>query len=367
VRVILVSPNYAAASEHFIARHERYLAERLAATFTFAPPVPGAPKHVVFGHQAGPLFDLRARLINRLTGKSPMAQDFERTVRATAADLVLFEHGTSAEPLYRHCLRLGLPYAIHFHGGDITTDLPPEVAGPMFEAARAAAVNIANSEFTAGEIRRKIGAVRIAVKFMGVAVPERPPPLPEGPEFGVCQLGRLTGKKGPLFTIRAHQRARADCPDMALHLVGGGELRAECEAYVRDQAVPGVVFHGELPHAEAMAVLGSCQVLTQHSLRDRTGDCEGFGVALAEAMALGRAVVSTRHGPIPEVVEDGVTGILVDEGDWAAQAAALVRLRRSRELLAAMGAAGHERARRLFSEPVEAEGLIAILEGCLKP
>jgi colanic acid/amylovoran biosynthesis glycosyltransferase len=367
MRVVLVSPNHEAPSEYFIKRHEAYLGARLAATFTYAPPVPGAPEHVVFGWRTGPLRNLRARIVHRLTGKPLLIQRFEQTVKGRRADLVLFEHGTAVEPLYRHCLRLGVPYAIHFHGGDVTARLPEQTARAMHEAAQSAAVNIANSEFIASRIRQSFGPVRVVVKHMGVDVPEPPPPLPGGPGFRICQLGRFTPKKGPLLTVKAFHRALVDCKQMELHMVGDGELRAGCEAYVRQQGVPQVTFHGALPHPEAMNTLRSCHAITQHSLVDETGDSEGFGVSLAEAMALGRPVVSTRHGPIPEVVEDGVTGILVGEGDWESQGKALVRLCRDRRLLAAMAAASHERAARLFSEKAEAASLLRILEGCRGP
>jgi glycosyltransferase involved in cell wall biosynthesis len=73
---------------------------------------------------------------------------------------------------------------------------------------------------------------------------------------------------------------------------------------------------------------------------------EGFGLVLLEAMAAGRPVVASSVGPIPEIVVDGVTGLLVPPGDPAALAAAIVRLLRDPDLAAAYGQAGRARVER---------------------
>ena len=75
---------------------------------------------------------------------------------------------------------------------------------------------------------------------------------------------------------------------------------------------------------------------------------EGFGLALAEAQACGIPVVSTTVGPIPQVVSDGATGMLVPVGDVSALTAAVVSLLKDADRRRAMGARGRERAVDLF-------------------
>ena len=75
---------------------------------------------------------------------------------------------------------------------------------------------------------------------------------------------------------------------------------------------------------------------------------ESFGLAVLEAMACGTPVVASDVGGIPEIVEDGVSGLLVPVGDPAALAAAAVRLLEDRELRERLAAAGAERARTVF-------------------
>ncbi len=76
---------------------------------------------------------------------------------------------------------------------------------------------------------------------------------------------------------------------------------------------------------------------------------EGLGTSLLDAMACGKPIVATTAGGIPEVVEDGVTGLLVPPRDERALAAAIVRLLKDRGLRETLGAAGLARVRERFS------------------
>jgi glycosyltransferase involved in cell wall biosynthesis len=76
---------------------------------------------------------------------------------------------------------------------------------------------------------------------------------------------------------------------------------------------------------------------------------EGLGTSLLDAMAAGKPIVATSTGGIPEVVDDGVTGILVPPRDDAALAEGIVRLLKDFELRRRMGDAGLARARDRFS------------------
>jgi glycosyltransferase involved in cell wall biosynthesis len=94
---------------------------------------------------------------------------------------------------------------------------------------------------------------------------------------------------------------------------------------------------------------------------------EPFGRVLAEAMAVGRPVIAARCGGIPEVVEDGVTGLLVPSSDVGAFTAAVVRLLEDPALCRRLGGAGRRRAEARFGIEAHAAGVLevyrAVLEG----
>jgi glycosyltransferase involved in cell wall biosynthesis len=94
---------------------------------------------------------------------------------------------------------------------------------------------------------------------------------------------------------------------------------------------------------------------------------EPFGRALAEAMAVGRPVIAARCGGIPEVVEDGVTGLLVPSADVRAFTAAVVRLLEDPALCRRLGNAGRHRALARFGIAAHAASVLeacrAVLEG----
>jgi glycosyltransferase involved in cell wall biosynthesis len=137
-------------------------------------------------------------------------------------------------------------------------------------------------------------------------------------------------------------------------LVGDGAGRARVEALVRDRGLAGrFLFVGSRPDARDIAAAGDGFVLPSvHS--------EDMPLAILDAMALGKPVVSTRLAGIPEEVEDGVTGLLAAPGDAAGLAGALERLSRDGASRASMGAAGKRRFEERFELGVMARAYAAL-------
>lgn len=160
-----------------------------------------------------------------------------------------------------------------------------------------------------------------------------------GAPLRVLTIGRCVEKKGIEYGLRAVALARDRGVHLTYTLIGDGPLRGSLEALSERLGLGQIVaFRGWQDQDTVAAALHRHDVLLAPSVTDRNGDQEGIPVTLMEAMASGLAVVSTRHSGIPELVEDGQSGLLVDECDVAGLADALVTLDRDPGLYDALRA-----------------------------
>jgi glycosyltransferase involved in cell wall biosynthesis len=144
--------------------------------------------------------------------------------------------------------------------------------------------------------------------------------------FLVLAFGRLVEKKGFRYLVEA----AAMTGGVRVVIAGEGDLKPELAAQARDTRAP-VSFCGALSRDEMAAALQAADVVVVPSVVDRAGNVDGLPNTVLEAMASGRALVATRVAGIPDVVADGVNGLLVPEKDASALAAALRRLLREPE------------------------------------
>jgi len=164
--------------------------------------------------------------------------------------------------------------------------------------------------------------------------------LPEeyGMEPGAQVVGvvaRLEPEKGHPTLLEGWPSVLRSCPDAYLLVVGEGSRREALESQVRELRIAHrVVFTGR--RDDIPAVTAALDVAVLPSYR------EAQGLTILEAMALSRPVVASNVGGIPEMVEDGVTGLLVPPRDAGALAAAIVRLLRDHPLADTLARAGHD-------------------------
>ena len=121
-----------------------------------------------------------------------------------------------------------------------------------------------------------------------------------------------------------------------------------------------VRFPGFLAHDALLAELAQAHVFLHPSETGPDGNQEGVPNSMLEAMSTGLPVVATRHGGIPEAVDEGASGYLVPERDPAALAAALLKLAGDPARYAAMGSAAAQAVRERFEQGKQIE----VLERC---
>jgi glycosyltransferase involved in cell wall biosynthesis len=158
----------------------------------------------------------------------------------------------------------------------------------------------------------------------------------------VGNVAALVPHKGQRHLIEAARLVVLEVPDARFIILGEGELHEQLERQVRDHHLEK---HVLLPGFRT-DVLGCIKGFDLFAMSSVT---EGLGTSLLDAMACSRAIVATRAGGIPEIVEDGQTGILVEPRDHAAMARAIVRLLRDGGMRRRMGAAGLARVTDRFT------------------
>lgn len=163
---------------------------------------------------------------------------------------------------------------------------------------------------------------------------------PAGPG-PVVAVGRLSPEKDYPTLVRAVALVARDAPDFRLQLAGGGACEGEIRDLVRSLGVEHVIsLLGPVKDIPRLMASGSMFALSSLT--------EGISLTILEAMAAGLPVVATAVGGNPEVVADGVTGLLVPAADPRQLADALLALWRDPARRAALGEAGRQRVHEYF-------------------
>jgi len=271
------------------------------------------------------------------------ATEFRTSLRAFMPDVVHAHFATDPTTVAAELANdADVPFTFTAHGYDIYRRPPADFAR---RAARAAAV-VTVSHANARSITTRFGVddARVRVIPCGVDTARFHPNGPAASPPAVVTVARLVPVKnlGLLLDACALLRTRG-IPFRAV-LVGDGRMRDELTA-TRDRL--GLSDTVELAGA---ATQERVVRFWQHAaVAALTSESEGMPVSLMEAGACGVPTVATAVGGVPELIEDGATGILVPPGDSAALAAALERLLCDRELASRLGAAARHRVEERFS------------------
>jgi L-malate glycosyltransferase len=158
----------------------------------------------------------------------------------------------------------------------------------------------------------------------------------------VGNIGALVEHKGHRHLIEAASIVVRDVPDARFVILGEGELRPVLEQQVKHLHLEKHVF---LPgfRADVIALLKGFDLFVMCS------EMEGLGTSILDAMAAGKPVIGSLTGGIPEIIDDGTTGVLVPPGEAGPLAEAIVQLLRDPAARERMGQAGWGRVREHFT------------------
>lgn len=224
---------------------------------------------------------------------------------------------------------------------------------------RAAAV-IANSRNTASLLAEfGVEASRVHVVYPGVDVSKFLPRgaaslalrrrLADDDETLLLTVGRLQRRKGQDLVLKALHAARGAAAKLRYAIVGEGEDRARLEQLAVDLGVADrVTFVGAVA-AEALPSYYAAADIFVHPNRVDHGDFEGFGIVFLEAAAAALPVIGGRSGGVPEAIEEGRTGMLVDGTDVAELSDAIRALADDSALRRRLGEAGRARVIEQFT------------------
>ncbi len=295
-----------------------------------------------------------------------------------------------------------IPLVLNFHGAELLLIRKKKWVKPLlkFAIGQAQAV-FANSSFTAGKIKA-IRNVNVEWSPYGTTLDERrktkderreaveggslplapasasatPSPRGDSPKtpephaingkFKILFVGRHIERKGICYLIEAAKYLPRD--QFEIRLVGVGDLTEELKKQAASMPPESaeIIFTGKLSPEELANEYRTANVFTLPAIVDSKGDTEGLGVVLIEAMELGLPVVASNVGGIPDVVVDGVSGILVPEKSPEALASAFKKLSSDAGLVRDLLAGAQKRIAECFTWDGIIERQVQAYEKCLK-
>lgn len=261
---------------------------------------------------------------------------------------------------------------VMFRGFDISQQLHTEGSRLYAKLFKQADYFLTNCDF----FRRRLLALgcppeQVRVHYSGLDCAKFPlqPRLYEpgsSEPIQIAATGRLVEKKGFEYSIRAIAQLKKHYPDITYSIMGDGPLKAQLTDLIDSlDLANNVRLLGWCDEAEIIDVLKQAHLFVAPSVTSADGNQDAPINTLKEAMAIGLPVVSTHHGGIPELVEDGVSGLLVPERDAGAIAAAIYTLIQQPKRWPAMGKAGHAYVKNHYDLSGLNDRLLALYEALL--
>jgi len=200
-------------------------------------------------------------------------------------------------------------------------------------------------------------ASKIVVAYNGINPSEYKTGTGENTKPILLYVGRLVPQKGIEFLIESIKIIKKRTDNFILSIAGSGILENKIKQIIQDyDLTQNVKLIGFIDKPALIDVYSNADVLVVPSLY------EPFGLVNIEAMACGIPVVGSNVGGIPEIIDDGKTGLLVQPGNPEELATAITRLLENKELRKKMGAAGRKRAKLYFDWKLITKKILKVYE-----
>lgn len=220
----------------------------------------------------------------------------------------------------------------------------------------------------AGELFGELPPTRVIPMGTDAARLFTPVPAEQRSPERLLFVGRLVEKKGAGFLLEAFARLHARSTRLRLEIVGDGPLRAELEQQAQELGIAAAVdFAGALPHAEVARRMQTCGLFIMPAVRAESGDQEGFGLVITEALACGCTVVASDLPPIRDIIIDGETGIMAEPGNSSELARKMEQLLRDPARSAELGNRGRKHVENNFDWSVVARRYSEFLQQLARP
>ena len=251
----------------------------------------------------------------------------------------------------------GVPFSFTAHAQDFMVDLGSDDL--LREWCREASFVVAVSDFSRRLLAEKCpdSADKIHRIHNGLPLNQDSPPSRAGREpashpcpLSILSVGRLIEFKGFVTLVEACGLLRDRAIPFRCEIIGDGPLHETLSRQIREAGLGDQVeLLGLRPQEEVQKRMRACDVFALACGVDHAGACDVLPTVILEAMALAKPVVSTRLAGVPEMVEDGQTGLLAPPDDPGALADAFQALATDPARRASLGEAGRKKMEARFS------------------
>lgn len=358
----IVAPHIGALSETFIRRHmEKLLPENtVVIAGTKNKPYAGhwdldCPQLIL--NQLPRKRNFIQRLYHKITNQPSYKKDIQlitgkKFLQKHKVDVIMGEYLAYTIPWLPIAKSLGISIYPHAHGSDISSNLQNQYWREKYkELTEATGIITINQPSCERLINLGIPADKLHIIPYGTDIPTQPCKRESKEVIKCLTVGRMVPKKAPILVLDAFRRASEHYFNLHLDYIGTGPLLAAVRQYiVAFNLTDKVTLHLGQPSSVVHQLMQEADIFLQHSMTDPdTGDEEGLPVAILEAMGNALPVISTKHAGIPEAVQEGKTGFLVNEGDSTAMAEKIINLAKDYEFRVKLGYSGWQTAREKFT------------------